>query len=230
MKEISIVRATPFKGFNKEKIIYIPFDPVPGFLKERIEGRAVRSLETGAGILYLLEDKLVLYRAIGAPAAALGLESLAAGGMKAVTVLSFCGSLVHRLKIGDVVSVSRALTDEGTSPRYFAGQEVFYPSASLKAGVEVKLRESGLGYAEAVVVSTDAPYRETASWLAGMVEKDVDGVDMETSAVFCLARFHGFEAAALMIVSDELSSGTWKSRFPRKLLEQKVEDYFMPFL
>lgn len=230
MKEKSIVRAAPFKGFNKENVIYIPFDPVPGSIKERIESRAVRSLETGAGILYLLEDKLILYRALGAPAAALGLESLAAGGMKAVTVLGFCGSLVPRLKIGDAVSVSRALTDEGTSPRYIAGRDLFYPSAALKAAVEDKLRESGLDYSEAGVVSTDAPCRETASWLSRMVEKGIGGVDMETSAVFCLARFHGFAAAALMIVSDELSSGTWKSRFPRKLLEQTVEDYFMPFL
>jgi purine-nucleoside phosphorylase len=53
---------------------------------------------------------------------------------------------------------------------------------------------------------------------------------METSAVFALAEFHRREAASLMIVSDELSSGSWRHGFFETGLEESVRRHFLPFL
>jgi purine-nucleoside phosphorylase len=63
-----------------------------------------------------------------------------------------------------------------------------------------------------------------------MQEKRIDLVDMEASAVFAIAEFYKIEAAALLIVSDELFSGKWKYDFLRSELEKKIREYFFPFI
>jgi purine-nucleoside phosphorylase len=80
------------------------------------------------------------------------------------------------------------------------------------------------------IVSTDAPYRETKTWMENKQKKGIDIVDMETSALFCLADFHNIKAAALMIISDELFSGKWRPAFNLIKLAKKTKEYFFPFL
>ena len=76
----------------------------------------------------------------------------------------------------------------------------------------------------------DAPYRETRPWLKSMQQKGATAVDMEISAVFALSEFHGVEAAALMIVTDELFSGRWKVCSADGVLEEKIRSFYLPFL
>jgi len=80
------------------------------------------------------------------------------------------------------------------------------------------------------IVSTDAPYRETKSWLTKKQKNKIDLVDMETSAVFALAEFYRVQAAALMIISDELFSIKWRHKFTSFRLDKKVKEYFIPFI
>jgi len=62
------------------------------------------------------------------------------------------------------------------------------------------------------------------------LKQGAEVVDMETSAIFALAAFHGIRAASLRIVSDELSGGKWKPAFSSLQLEDRVKDYFLPLL
>jgi purine-nucleoside phosphorylase len=230
LREESLVRTKPFRDFRKKKVLYIPADLPDRFLQIHLKTNATKAKPTLFGEFYLFNESVVLYQAMGAPLAVLALEGLIAGGAQEIIVLGFSGSLAPQFSIGDTAIISRAWSEEGTSPHYFPGKSVFSPSPGMKRRVEGTLDSLGLPYREAELVSMDAPCRETPSWLKKQTAKGIGLVDMETSAVFALAEFHGVESAALMIVSDELRPDSWKDGFSRKDLRERVKEYFFPFI
>jgi len=226
MNSPAIVRPKPIRGFENKKCIYLPCDLPSEILSQALKKMAGAKRDLGFCSLYKLDGKSVLFGALGASAAVLGLETIIASGAEDVAVLGFCGSLCRRFRIGDAVGISRALADEGTSRHYFPRRNSFLPSPAL-AG---ELESAGAGLSRAVIISTDAPYRETRSWLKRSRQRGADLVDMETSAVFALAAFRGIRAASLQIVSDEIFSGRQKTGFSSPLLKQRVRDVFLPLL
>jgi len=230
MRTASLVAPKPVRGVDAEKVFYIPCDIPSGFLASSLKKHARAEKQFEFGLLYEIGESIVFFQALGAPLAALALERLIASGVKEITLLGFCGSLSGRFKIADVASILRAFSEEGTSRHYFSRKRAFSASPALKKSLENALRSSGLDFKTGTIVSTDAPYRETKSWLRRNQNRGAELVDMETSAVFSLAEFHGIKAASLQIVSDELSSGTWKPAFRSPVVEQKVKNYFLPLL
>jgi purine-nucleoside phosphorylase len=226
----AIVKPTPIKGLKMRRAVYIPFDPPSQIIKRFIKIRSLKEKNLDAGTLFLLRDQVILCQVLGAPAACLSLEILVASGIQEILMLGFCGSLNSAFRINEVVSIPKALSNEGTSKHYFPNRKVFYPSPRLKKKVENTFQTLTLPFKSGSVVSTDAPFRETKSWLAAMQKKRIDLVDMEASAVFAIAEFCQIEAAAVLIVSDELFSGRWKHDFLRSELEQKIREYFFPFI
>ncbi len=230
MRTASLITSKPVRGISVDKVFYVPCDIPSGLLACALKKHARAEKKFEFGLLYEFGESLVLFQALGAPVAGLALERLIASGVKEITILGFCGSLSGRFRIADVASVPRAFSEEGTSRHYFPRKREFSASPALKKGLENALRSSGLEFKTGTIVSTDAPCRETKSWLRRNQNRGAELVDMETSAVFSLAEFHGIKAASLQIVSDELSSGTWKPAFRSPLVEQKVKDYFLPLL
>jgi len=161
--------------------------------------------------------------------AVLSLERLAASGAQEILTLGFCGSLNPEFRLASAVSVTKALAAEGTSGHYCPRQKFFRASGPLQKSVENVLKGKRLPFLRGATVSMDAPFRETPAWLRKMRGKGMDVVDMEASAVFAMARFCGLQAAALMIVSDELFSGRWANGFADPRLEERIRDYFLPF-
>jgi purine-nucleoside phosphorylase len=225
-----ILKPRAIKDFVWEQIIYIPLDDSSLPLLRVIKKKAIKEKETIFGNLYLLEDKIVLYKCLGAPSAVLSLEPLIVSGAKEITILGFCGSLNRNFRIMDAVSISKAFSEEGTSRHYFPRKTIFDPSPALKAKIETVLHSSKLPFLSGSLVSTDAPYRETRAWLKEKQKRGIDVVDMETSAVFALAKFYGIQAAALTIISDELWSGVWSEGFRTPEFKEKIKDYFIPFI
>ncbi|NIM57629.1 MAG: hypothetical protein GTO16_01625 [Candidatus Aminicenantes bacterium] len=228
--EKSIVKPEPIRNFTAEEVVCIPFDPPSRFLKKTIEKLSSKEKNIGFGYLYHLKNKTVLYQSLGASSVVLSLERLIVSGAKRIVLLGFCGSLNPEFRIKDVVSISKALSEEGTSKHYFPRRRVFYPSPTLKNRIETVLRNSKLPFLTGSLVSTDAPYRETRSWLKQKQKRRIDLVDMEASAVFALANFYGIQATALTIISDELWGGTWNKEFRSSELIEKMKKYFVPLL
>jgi len=228
--EKSIVKPEPIRNFATEEVVCIPFDPPSRFLKKTIVKLSSKEKNIGFGYLYHLKNKIVLYQSLGAPSVVLSLERLIVSGAKRIILLGFCGSLNPEFKIMNVVSISKAFSEEGTSKHYFPRKRIFYPSPTLKNRIETVLHDSKLPFLTGSLVSTDAPYRETRSWLKQKQKRRIDLVDMEASAVFAIARFYGIHAAALAIISDELWSGTWNKEFLSSELEEKMKKYFVPFI
>ena len=230
MTEESIVKPPPFKGFSAPKVIYVPVDSHSCVVKNWLQERAQKEFAFPMGQLFHLSDRIVLYGCVGAPSAVLSLESLIASGAQEIVILGHCGSLCRRARLFDAVSVVEALAEEGTSSHYFAEKQEFYPDLELRERIEAQLRVAGLPILTGSVVSTDAPYRETQSWLDKNLERGLDCVDMETSAVFALAEYHKLRAAALLIVSDELSDCGHNKGFMNPRLEEQMQEYFLPVI
>jgi len=229
-RENSLVKPKKIKGLKSKKIVYCPVDSGSNILRKTLKRKAVKEINLGYGRIFILKDKFVLYQSVGAPAAVLCLESLIASGAKEIIMLGFCGSLNPEYAMKSAVSISRALSEEGTSRHYFPQRKYFKPSPGLKNRIEKILHFHHLKFLEGSLVSTDAPYRETKTWLEHKKRKGIHLVDMETSAVFSLAEFWNIEAAALMIVSDEIGIEEWKQAFSDPGLDKKIEKYFLPFI
>jgi purine-nucleoside phosphorylase len=230
MKPKDIVTPKPIPGFPAQRVIYVPCDLPSRLLSSALKKQAQSETDLGFGLVYMFKRSLVLFGALGAPAAALALEPMLMSGTKEVILLGFCGSLSGSLVIGDVASVSRAISEEGTSRHYLPRKHVFTPSPELAGHIENSLRASGLGFKTGTIVSTDAPFRETRSWLRKNRKRGAELVDMETSAVFALAEFRGVKAASLQVVVDELSGETWRRGFSNRRVEEQTKACFLPLL
>jgi len=225
-----ILKPKPLKGFSHRRAVYVPVDPPSGIFGDVLKKRASREKETYFGRFFLLDNTAVLYRCIGASSAVIGLEHLIATGAQEILILGFCGSLNPGISCLDVVSINKAYSEEGTSRHYIPGKKIFHSSGLLRQKIESRLAERSLPFLQGVTVSTDAPFRETKSWLEDKQKKGIDVVDMEASAVFALGEYHYIPTAALMIVSDELAGKKWKNVFKYPRLNTKLKEYFIPFL
>jgi len=230
MQDEAIVKPRPLKKFQRKRTLYIPFDFPDGLLLSSFQKYILKEMDLGYGRLFLFKDKIILYKSVGAPAAVLALESLIASGTREIITLGICGSLNSGLRLLEAAVISKAFSEEGTSRHYFPEKKIFHSSSALNNLIEKTLAAEGLSFHKGSVVSTDAPFRETKSWLTRMQERGVDLVDMEASAVFALAEYHRIEAAALRIISDELYRKKWRTGFRFLRMRRRMKDYFLPFI
>jgi purine-nucleoside phosphorylase len=229
-KNKSIIKPRPIRGFAQKTVLYIPVD-LPSFkIQKVLKEKAKKTKMSPLGQLYGFEKKTVLFQCVGAPLAVLTLERLITSGAQEIIMLGFCGTLDEDRDIGEAVSVTEAASEEGTSRHYFPRKRLFRASPRLKGRVEDSLTELGLSFLNGSVASTDAPYRETPSWLARNRARGIGYVDMETSAVFALADFYGIQAAALHLVSDKLTSSSHRMRLTSLKLARNIQKYFLPFI
>jgi len=225
-----LVKPKPLKGFSHRRAIYVPVDPPSRIFEDTLTKLSSHRRQTPFCRFFHWDDKAVLLSSAGASAGVMGMEILIATGAEEMLILGFCGSLNPGFSCLDVVSVHKAYSEEGTSRHYIGGKEIFHSSDQLRQKIETRLVEMHLPFLKGVTVSTDAPFRETRSWLEDKRKRKIDVVDMEASAVFALGEHHGIRAAALMMVSDELAGGKWKNVFKYPKLNRKIEEYFISFL
>ena len=133
----------------------------------------------------------------GSPQAVDTIETLAALGVKNVIAIGMCGAYDKKVHIGEIIAPEKAFVEEGTSLHYYESIEASFPDSAL-----LSKATSLLSVQNYPIVSTDAVYRQTFIKERLWREKGAVGVDMETSAVFSVARYLGLKAVALLMVSD----------------------------
>jgi len=150
--------------------------------------------------------------AVGAPLATIVVEKLFVLGVERLLVLGWAGSLNPEVKTGDLLIVSEAVSEEGTSAHYPLPSPAG-PDPDLTALLEETAIEEGVSFHRGPMWTTDAPYRETQAKVAAYGNQGVLAVDMEMSALQTVAAFRNKALAGLMVISDELSSGRWRPGF-----------------
>ncbi len=151
---------------------------------------------------------------VGAPYAAMIVESLKVWGVEKILFVGWCGAVSGRIKAGDIIVPDSAMVDEGTSGHYCDPScRVALPARPLVHQVRLALQHHGASYHDGAVWTTDAIFRETVEKVKHYQAKGALAVEMELSAIFTVAGFREMEAAGLLVVSDELSDYTWRPGF-----------------
>jgi hypothetical protein len=150
---------------------------------------------------------------VGAPCTVMIAETLIAWGVRTLVFLGWCGAVSPAVEIGDLVLPVSALIDEGTSRHYRPGTDASAPAASLIKKLAGMSAVDGSRLHQGPVWTTDAPFRETPDKVRGYQRRGALAVEMECSALFTVAAFRAVSAAALLVVSDELSSLVWRPGF-----------------
>ena len=180
----------------------------------QLENRHSRSLYMSQ--LHIRDDGVFLSGPfMGAPYAVMILETLAAWGAKQVIFLGWCGAISPTVSIGDILVPTLAWVDEGTSGAY-SSNPAASPSGALTRGIKSALRSNDLPFHEGAIWTTDAIFRETPDKVTHFQKKGALAVEMELSALFTVSAFLGVSLSAILVVSDDLSSLTWKTGFKDK--------------
>jgi len=148
--------------------------------------------------------------AVGAPYAAMILEKLIALGGRIILALGWCGSLQPRVRIGDLTLPDAAVSGDGASRHYAPEGQKLRPDPGLQELLRRCLAAGDLSWHEGPVWTTDAFYRETPALVRHYQDQGVMGVDLELAALFAVGQFRRIPVAALLAVSDELATLTWR--------------------
>jgi uridine phosphorylase len=160
---------------------------------------------------------------IGAPAAAFTLEEAVACGARTVFEVGVSGGIQLHLQPSDIVVVTKAIRDEGTSYHYFPREVEVESDILLRDELIEHLTSKGIRHFVGPVWSTDGAYRETRSKLRKFRNDGVLAVDMETSAIFAIAKYRNIRAASAQVISDVLTEKGWKLAFGHESVRESTE-------
>jgi uridine phosphorylase len=196
------------------------FKYVKKFFGKNMNGKTMRWLY-GKSRPFLIgnlnDTEIGAFRAwIGAPAAAIMLEELIACGAKKIFEVGMAGGLQSGLKPGDLIVVTEAIRDEGTSNHYFAPEVKLESSHKLRNLLIQELTKKRIKYSVGPVWTTDGVYRETKSKFLKFRNQGVLAVNMETSALFAVAKYRNVEIASAQVISDVLTAEGWLFAFSDK--------------
>ena len=158
---------------------------------------------------------------IGAPYGAMILETLIAWGARRIIFMGWCGAVSKSVHIGNVILPNGALVDEGTSRYYGQSQsDPAVPSEKLLKQARNILATAGQSFQEGLIWTTDAAFRETPARVKDYQANGILAVEMELSALFSVGKFHGVKVVGLLVVSDEISTLTWKPGFKSQIFKE----------
>jgi len=127
--------------------------------------------------------------------------------------VGIAGGLQAFLKPGDIVVVKEAIRDEGTSHHYLPAETKVRSSETLREKLISRLKEKKTDHHVGPVWTTDAVYRETRGKFLKFKRYGALAVNMETSAIFALAKFRNVDAVSAQVISDVLSESGWSQAF-----------------
>ena len=160
---------------------------------------------------------------VGAPAAVLLLEELIAFGVRYFVAIGTAGALQKGMRVGDLVVCDRAIRDEGTSHHYLAHSRYAHASPGMTKRLSEALEKLNQKYSIGTSWTIDAPFRETVAEARRYQEEGVATVDMESSALFAVARLRSVQIGAAFVVSDSLAELVWQPGFHFKKLTRGLE-------
>jgi AMP nucleosidase len=140
---------------------------------------------------------------IGAPTAAIIIETLSIVHPEAVLLLGMCGGLHRTLKVGDFIIPTAAIRGEGVTTHFMPPEVPALPTFKIQKFVSQKLVDAGLDYRTGVVHTTDYRFWEFSdAFKEKLYTQRVIGIEMETAALFITGFVSKVPIGALLLVSD----------------------------
>jgi uridine phosphorylase len=149
---------------------------------------------------------------MGCPSTAIATEELARVGVTSFIRVGSTGALQPGIEPGDLIVSEGSFRNDGTSDAYVPKGYPAVPDLELTAALARFARERapahGLGVHVGLNVTDDAFYAESQAWTAVMSGLGLLNVEMESSALFVVARQRGLRAGMICAVSSNLVAGT----------------------
>jgi len=146
----------------------------------------------------------VAFAPIGAPGTIMLMEDLIACGAESFVGVGASGGLNPDHPVGDVLIPNAVkVIDEGTSQHYPGDDDPAADQAMLAELSELLMKHGGRT-ASGDWWTTDGFYREMTQDIARHMNAGILGIDMETSAMYRVAKHRGVNSCNILVVSDEL--------------------------
>jgi purine-nucleoside phosphorylase len=132
-------------------------------------------------------------------------ELFAEFGVQRIVRIGTCGALHEHMALGDLVLATAASTDSAMNRQRFGGWD-YAPAGDfdMLLAVHEGAGAAGLRVHSGEVFSTDFFYHPDPDFVSRLTAMGILALDMETAALYALARAHGRRAATLLTVSDVL--------------------------
>jgi|SRR3989344_389422 len=168
--------------------------------------------------LYLIEYKRkrfgLINFGIGAPLSALLLERLIVRGFKKFITIGISGSLKLDSKVGDICLCIKSVRDEGTSYHYLPPSKFVESSDILNNLIRISFDNSNIPYNDCISWTTDSGYKESKIKAKQYRKEGVSCIDMESAALFAVAKHRNIDLSSLFILSDFVNEDfDWNPKF-----------------
>lgn len=196
------------------------------YLRRITDSKVVKWWYSGQRPLHIghYRSKLISFLCnwIGAPAASMMFEEVIAFGAREIIEVGVAGGIQPYLRPGDILLVTGARRDEGTSYHYFPPGVEVGCSPELCKRIEDYFIKQSLKYHKGTVWTTDGVYRETRGKFRRFQKEGVLAVNMETSALLAVARYRNVKLSSLQVISDVLSETGWLLAFGSKEVQNSI--------
>jgi uridine phosphorylase len=149
---------------------------------------------------------------MGCPSTAIAVEELARVGVTSFIRVGSSAALQPDINPGDLVVSLGSFRNDGTTDMYAPKGYPAVADPELALALERAARVHGprhdLGVHAGLNVTDDAFYAETPEWTQQMSALGLLNLEMESSAMFVVARLRGLRAGMICAVSSNLVAGT----------------------
>lgn len=148
---------------------------------------------------------------MGCPSTAIAVEELARCGVTSMIRVGSTAALQRGINPGDLVISEGSFRNDGTSDAYAPKGYPAVPDLeiTLRLGQEARglAGDADFGVHSGLNVTDDAFYAEPPEWTQQMSELGLLNVEMESAALFVVARQRGLRAGMICSVSSNLIEG-----------------------
>jgi uridine phosphorylase len=161
---------------------------------------------------YKGRDVTVTSTGLGCPSTAIAVEELARVGVTSFIRVGSTGALQPGIEPGDLIVSQGSFRNDGTTDMYAPKGYPAVPDLELSLALEraalVHGPRHGLGVHAGLNVTDDAFYAESPDWTAQMSALGLLNIEMESSAMYVVARLRGLRAGMICSTSSNLVTGT----------------------
>jgi uridine phosphorylase len=151
---------------------------------------------------------------MGCPSTAIAVEELARVGVTSFIRVGSTGAMQASIRPGDLVVSEGSFRNDGTTAAYVPAGYPAVPDLDITHALRNEARALAEAEANAFAVHSglnvtdDAFYAESPAWTEQMSELGMLNVEMESAALFVVARQRGLRAGMICSVSSNLVDGT----------------------
>ena len=148
---------------------------------------------------------------MGCPSTAIAVEELGRCGVTSFIRVGSTAGLQPGIEPGDLLVSHGSLRNDGTSDAYVPRGYPAVPDLELTVELDRVARrlgaERGFTVHSGINATDDAFYAETPEWIAELTRLGLTNVEMESSALFVVARQRGWRAGMICACSSNLVAG-----------------------